>query len=233
MRIKALIFDVDGTLSQTEDLHLSAFNDTFAEFGLGWNWSRELYRDLLKTTGGKERMAAYVRDHLGEPPDIGLIARIHRRKTRRYGDLIAGGAAQLRPGISELIENAARAGCRLAVATTTSRPNVDRLIRATMGREAGDVFGVIAAGDAVANKKPAPDVFNLALSGLGLAPGDCVALEDSRNGLMSAKGAGLACIVSPGVYTDDETFDEADAVVNCFSRISTLDDLGTTLTTGG
>jgi HAD superfamily hydrolase (TIGR01509 family) len=233
MLIKALIFDVDGTLSETEDVHLRAFNDTFAEFGLDWNWSRDLYRDLLKTTGGKERMAAYTIDYLGEIPDVALIARIHIRKTARYGDLIADGAAQLRPGVVALIEDAVKSGTRVAVATTTNRPNVDRLIEATMGRAAADVFEVIAAGDEVAHKKPAPDVFNLALAGLGLDPSECVALEDSRNGLMSAKGAGLPCIVSPSIYTNDATFDEADAVVSCFSQVATLDDLNRALTTGG
>lgn len=229
MQIKALIFDVDGTLSETEDVHLRAFNDTFDAFGLDWNWDRDLYRELLKTTGGKERMAAYFRDHLGEAPDTDLIARIHVDKTKRYGALISDGAACLRPGVAELIADAAQAGCRLAVATTTNRPNVDRLIQATLGRAASEVFEVIAAGDEVENKKPAPDVFNLALAGLGLAPLDCVALEDSRNGLMSANRAGLPCVVSPSAYTNDAEFPEADAVVACFTRIATLDDLHETL----
>lgn len=233
MQIKALIFDVDGTLSETEDVHLRAFNETFAEFGLSWNWDRELYRELLGTTGGKERMAVYVRDHLGQTPDTDLIARIHASKTQRYGMLISSGAASLRPGVAALIEDAARQGCRLAVATTTNRPNVDRLIEATLGRSAGDVFEVIAAGDEVANKKPAPDVFNLALAGLGLEPRDCVALEDSRNGLLSAKAAGLPCIVSPSVYTNDAAFPEADAMVGCYSQIATLKDLRAILNTGG
>lgn len=238
MQIKALIFDVDGTLSETEDVHLRAFNDTFSQYDLNWNWSRDLYRELLKTTGGKERMTVYMRDHLGQIADPDLIARIHIDKTARYGDLIAQGAAKLRPGIVDLIADAARQGCRLAVATTTNRPNVDRLIEATMGRPAGDVFEVIAAGDEVANKKPAPDVFDLALKGLGLDPRACVALEDSRNGLMSArnagKGAGIPCIVSPSIYTNDATFSEADAVVDCFSEVATLDDLRKSLmaTTG-
>jgi len=238
MQIKALIFDVDGTMSETEDVHLRAFNDTFAQYDLNWNWSRDLYRDLLKTTGGKERMTVYMRDHLGQTADPDLIARIHIDKTARYGDLITQGAAKLRPGIVDLIADAAQQGCRLAVATTTNRPNVDRLIGATMGRAAGDVFEVIAAGDEVANKKPAPDVFDLALKGLGLDPRACVALEDSRNGLMSAKnaakGAGIPCIVSPSIYTNDAAFPEADAVVDCFSEVATLDDLRKSLmaTTG-
>jgi HAD superfamily hydrolase (TIGR01509 family) len=234
MQIKALIFDVDGTLSETEDVHLQAFNDTFAEFGLDWQWSRDLYRELLKTTGGKERMTVFVRDHLRQTPDLDLIARIHVEKTARYGALISQGAATLRPGIVDLIKDTAQQGCRLALATTTNRPNVDRLIEATIGRSASEIFEVIAAGDEVANKKPAPDVFNLALKGLGLDARNCVALEDSRNGLMSAKGAGIPCIVSPSVYTYDAAFPEAGAVVGCFSQVATLNDLRKTLmaTTG-
>jgi len=233
MQIKALIFDVDGTLSETEDVHLTAFNDTFTEFGLNWHWSRDLYRELLKTTGGKERMAAFVRDQLEQNPDTDLIARIHKRKTEHYGDLIAQGAATLRPGVADLIADADRQGCRLAIATTTNRPNVDRLIEATLNRPASEVFGVIAAGDEVPNKKPAPDVFHLALSGLGMDPADCVALEDSRNGLMSAKAANLPCVVSPSAFTNDAAFPEADAVVACFSQTATLADLTKTLTQTG
>jgi HAD superfamily hydrolase (TIGR01509 family) len=229
MQIKALIFDVDGTLSETENVHLRAFNTSFREFGLSWHWSKSLYRELLKTTGGKERMTAYVRDHLREPPDSEMIARIHIRKTELYGALIMGGAASLRPGMAELIKDASKRGCHLAVATTTNRPNVDRLIEATLGRPASDVFEVIAAGDEVANKKPSADVFNLAIARLGLDPQDCVALEDSRNGLLSAKGAGIPCVVSPSDYTNDAAFPEADVVIGCFSQIASLDDLRTSL----
>ena len=234
MALRAIIFDVDGTLSETEEAHRLAFNDTFAEFGLNWHWDRDLYRELLKTTGGKERMTAYARDHLGVEPDRDDIARIHARKTERYGELIEGGAAALRPGIRELIEDAQAQGCRLAIATTTNRPNVDRLVAATLGIAAGDLFEVIAAGDEVEHKKPAPDVFNLALAGLGLGATDCVAIEDSRNGLLSAKGAGLACVVSPSIYSSGAPLDEADAVIDCFSRVASLGDLNATLNqTGG
>lgn len=233
MAVKAIIFDVDGTLSETEEAHRLAFNDTFAEFGLNWHWDRALYRELLKTTGGKERMTAYARDHLGVEPDPGDIAHIHTRKTERYGELIEAGAAALRPGIRDLIEDAQARGCRLAIATTTNRPNVDRLIAATLGIKAGDLFEVIAAGDEVENKKPAPDVFNLALAGLGLDAADCVAMEDSRNGLLSAKGAGLACVVAPSVYTSGTPLPEADAVIDCFSHVASVRALNATLNPTG
>lgn len=221
MPIKAIIFDVDGTLSETEEAHRQAFNQAFVEFGLDWVWSRNLYGDLLKTTGGKERMTAYLKER-GEFVDRLKIAEIHKRKTALYGELIASGAAKLRPGIADLITDAAKNGVRVAVATTTNRPNVDRLTEACFGKPADQIFEVIAAGDEVRNKKPAPDVFELAIAGLGLDPSECVGLEDSRNGLLSCTGAHVPCIVSPGIYTLGSDFNEATAVITCFTGINTV-----------
>ena len=229
MALKASIFDVDGTLSESEEVHRRAFNETFAGFGLFWVWSQELYGELLKTTGGKERMTAYLRDHLNEPADVENIAKIHQRKTVVYGKLIAGGATSLRPGIADLIADAKMQGVRVAVATTTNRPNVDRLTESCFGRPAGEVFDVIAAGDEVANKKPASDVFDLAVAGLGLDPAECVGLEDSRNGLLSCTGAGVPCIVSPCMYTNGSDFSEATAVIACFSEVDTVAKLNAVL----
>jgi HAD superfamily hydrolase (TIGR01509 family) len=220
--LKAIIFDVDGTLSETEEAHRQAFNKTFLEFGLPWEWSQKLYAELLKTTGGKERMAAYVTNHLNDTPDTEKIAEIHKRKTVIYGELIDSGMADLRAGIADLITDAKKHGIRVAVATTTNRPNVDRLAEACFGQPASEVFEVIAAGDEVENKKPASDVFDLAVKNLGLDPADCVGLEDSRNGLLSCNGAGVPCIVSPGVYTLGSDFTEAAALIDCFSQIDTI-----------
>jgi len=229
MALKAIIFDVDGTLAETEEAHRQAFNSTFKEFGLPWVWSQSLYAELLKTTGGKERMTEYLVNHLNQPADQDKIAEIHKRKTAVYGELIASGAAALRPGIAALIEDAARNGVRVAVATTTNRPNVDRLSESCFGKAAGDVFEVIAAGDEVEHKKPASDVFDLAVSGLGLDPSECVGLEDSRNGLLSCIGAGVRCVVSPGVYTLGSDFSEAAAVIDCFSEIDSVEKLNNLL----
>ncbi len=222
MTVKAIIFDVDGTLSETEEAHRRAFNEAFMEFELPWVWTRAMYAELLKTTGGKERMTKYQRDVLGQDVDAEEIAAIHKRKTEIYGELIASGAAGLRRGIAELISDAKANGIRVAVATTTNRPNVDLLSEACFGQPAGDVFEVIAAGDEVKNKKPAPDVFDQAVAGLGLDPSECVGLEDSRNGLLSCSGARVPCIVSPGVYTLGSDFTEAAAVISCFSEINTV-----------
>jgi HAD superfamily hydrolase (TIGR01509 family) len=217
MSLRALIFDVDGTLSETEEAHRHAFNETFAEVGMDWHWSVEDYTWLLKTTGGKERMRAF-RDHIGESsPTDDEIAALHKAKTARYGALVASRALALRPGVAELIEAARAAGIKVAVATTTNRPNVDALCRACWGKEADEVFDVIAAGDEVTAKKPAPDVFDLAVERLGVGPSEAVAFEDSRNGVLSAQAAGLRVIVTPSRYTAAEDFSLADWVVEDLS----------------
>lgn len=209
---EALIFDVDGTLAETEELHRQAFNETFAAEGLDWHWSRADYHRLLKTTGGKERIARHVAETGGSPADHDIAA-LHRAKTDRYTALMAAGGLPLREGIADLIAQARADGLRLAVATTTSRPNVEALTLATFGQPAEAIFEVLACGDEVAAKKPAPDVYLLALQRLALPAGACIALEDSRNGLMSARAAGLRCIVSPSAYTEGEDFGGALAVL--------------------
>jgi HAD superfamily hydrolase (TIGR01509 family) len=206
---------VDGTLAETEELHRQAFNETFAAEGLDWHWSRADYHRLLKTTGGKERIARHVAETGGSPADHDIAA-LHRAKTDRYTALMAAGGLPLRAGIADLIARARAGGIRLAVATTTSRPNVEALTLATFGQPAEAIFEVLACGDEVAAKKPAPDVYLLALQRLALPAGACVALEDSRNGLMSARAAGLRCIVSPSAYTEGEDFSGALAVIGEF-----------------
>lgn len=215
--LRALIFDVDGTLAETEEMHRRAFNDTFRAHGLDWHWTREDYARLLRTTGGKERIARFIDEAGSAPVDIAVL---HADKTRLYAAMMAGGGMALRPGIADLIDAARASGLKIAVATTTSRPNVDALSRACFGRAASAVFDVIAAGDEVAAKKPAPDVYLLALARLGLPAGGTVALEDSRNGLLSARAAGIACVVGPSTYTADEDFAGAAAVVAGFDRIA-------------
>jgi HAD superfamily hydrolase (TIGR01509 family) len=216
--IEALIFDVDGTLAETEELHRRAFNETFAAGGLPWRWGREDYRALLTTTGGKERMARFAAEQGVDPAGLD-IAGMHADKTARYIDLIAAGQIRARPGITELIEEARAAGLRLAIATTTSRANVAALCNAIFTARADEVFDAIAAGDEVAVKKPAAEIYHLALWRLGVAPGRAVAFEDSRNGLRAAKSAGIACIVAPGVYSLGDDFAGADLVVPEFSDI--------------
>jgi len=214
--VKALIFDVDGTLAETEELHRQAFNHTFRDAGLDWHWSIETYTRLLKTTGGKERMRQWSDEMESFVPDH-EIAVLHRKKTERYASLLEGGAVTLRPGIADLIGFAREAGLRLAIATTTNRPNVDALCLACFEKPANKVFEVIAAGDEVAAKKPAPDVYLLALERLGLEAGDAIALEDSRNGVLSAKEAGLRVVAAPSIYTASDDLSMADRVTEHLS----------------
>ncbi|MFZ5703003.1 MAG: HAD-IA family hydrolase [Pseudomonadota bacterium] len=215
MTLAALIFDVDGTLAETEETHRRAFNRAFAEAGFGWEWSVAQYTELLKTTGGKERINAFLRE-IGTPNalDAEAIAALHRRKTDIYTDMIAAGEIALRPGIVELVAHAHHSGLRVAVATTTNLPNVEALCQACWKQSADDVFDAVAAGDAVAAKKPAPDVYLLALDLLGLAPDQCLAFEDSRNGLRSAKAANLRVIATPSLYSAGDDLSEADGILS-------------------
>lgn len=209
MSLEALIFDVDGTLAETEELHRKAFNATFHQAGLDWHWSRETYRQLLTTTGGKERIGRYCGEIGATWLDADAIARLHKKKTGAYARLMATGGLSPRPGVMQLIEAARAAGLKLAIATTTSPKNVDALCLALWDRPANKVFDAICAGDEVAEKKPSPAVYRLALQRLGVAPERALAFEDSRNGLVSARGAGLRCVVTPGFYTEGEDFSGA------------------------
>jgi HAD superfamily hydrolase (TIGR01509 family) len=220
MSIQGLIFDVDGTLAETEELHRRAFNDTFKACGLDWHWDRALYRQLLQTAGGKERIAAFIEGHVphdGEKVAM-LIGELHALKTERYAALVRTGAIDLRPGIARLVGEAKAAGVRLAIATTTSLPNVYALLDATLGKSSCTHFSVIAAGDEVGRKKPCPDVYRLALARLDLPASACVAIEDSRNGLLAARAAQVHAIVTPSMYTIGEDFREAMAVLTALGE---------------
>jgi HAD superfamily hydrolase (TIGR01509 family) len=212
MTLRALIFDVDGTLAETEELHRLAFNAAFAAAGLDWHWDQPLYGRLLAVTGGKERIA-HFQDvaRLPHKLDAPRIAALHADKTARYAALVASGDLPLRPGVRRLLREARAAGLRLAIATTTSRPNVDALLSACSPLP---VFDVIAAGDEVPRKKPAPDIYVAALHRLGLSASDCLAIEDTENGLKSAAAACLACLITISAYGGTGPFEGAAAVVS-------------------
>ncbi|MDK9694794.1 MAG: HAD-IA family hydrolase [Siculibacillus sp.] len=213
MVVRALIFDVDGTLAETEEIHRAAFERAFAEDGLPWRWDVDLYRELLRVTGGKERIRHHLAmEGVGPALDEARIARLHARKNEIYGEIVRSGGCALRPGVADLVRAAREAGLRLAISTTTSRPNVDALLAATFAGEEG-LFDPIVAGEDVAAKKPAPDAYLLAIEKLGLPAEACLVFEDSRNGLTAARAAGLATIVTPSLYTAHESFEGAAAIL--------------------
>lgn len=217
--LEALLFDVDGTLADTErDGHRVAFNKAFAEAGLDWDWTVELYDDLLSVTGGKERIRFYLQKYLPEfsPPDgpVYFSTGLHQRKTHFYLQMLQQGEIPLRNGVKRLLEAARAAGLRLGIATTTTPENVTYLLSSTLGEDSPDWFEVIAAGDIVAKKKPAPDIFQYALDVMGLKAESCLAFEDSRNGILSATAAHLKTLVTVNEYTRHHDFSAAVLVVD-------------------
>jgi HAD superfamily hydrolase (TIGR01509 family) len=221
-QLQALIFDVDGTLAETErDGHRVAFNRAFAKAGLDWHWSVELYAELLEVAGGKERIFHFISTHLDHfklPEGQGSFNRfinyLHQTKNQYYQDCLRAGELPLRPGIKRLIQEARQAGIRLAIATTTTPENAVALLEATLGPKSPTWFEVIAAGDMVARKKPAPDVYEYALKHLGLAPEQCLAIEDTHQGLRSATQAGIATLITLNDYTQHQDFRGASAVLS-------------------
>ncbi len=216
-KLKALIFDVDGTLAETErDAHRVAFNETFAEYKLDWDWSVDLYGELLAVTGGKERMKFYLERYRPDVPrvDDAFIAELHQNKTAHYNEMLRSRPIPLRPGVRRLVEEARCEGIRLAIATTTSLDNVTTLLEHSLAPDAVGWFDVIAAGDMVSLKKPAPDIYDYALKNLGLPAGECIAIEDSYNGIRSAMAANVPTLVTVSDYTRNEDFTGALLVLN-------------------
>lgn len=218
---KAIIFDVDGTLADTEEAHRLSFNQAFAESGLDWNWDTALYDKLLAVTGGKERIRYFVADFLKDfdkPEDFdGFVKRLHQAKTKHYTAMLADGLIPLRPGIRQIIADARAAGIQLAIATTTSPENVAGLLEAELGKNWESYFAAIGCGDIVPQKKPAPDIYLWALERLQLPPSECIALEDSANGLRASLSAGIRTFITTNRYTRNHDFTGAAAV---------FDDLG-------
>ena len=216
--LKALIFDCDGVLVDTErDAHRPGFNRAFAEHGIDAEWSVELYAKLLLTAGGKERMVVYF-DEFGWPEGSDtveakkeLILALHQTKTGITSDIVA--ELPVRPGVLRIIDEARAAGVRLGVCTTSNPKFIDAVLD-LFGAERKAAFEFVHAGDVVAKKKPAPDIYLLALETLGLPASECVVVEDSRNGLLAATGAGIATLVTKSTYTAEEDFTEAARVVS-------------------
>ena len=216
--LRALIFDVDGTLADTErDGHRVAFNRAFSDAGLDWHWDVARYGELLRVTGGRERLLHFMESSSASIP-IGerdaLARALHALKTTHYLRMIDEGVVQLRPGVARLLSEAHAAGLTLAIATTTSRANIDALLAHALPPGALDWFCVIGAAEDAPRKKPDPQVYEFVLEKLQLAPHECLAIEDSAAGLQAATAAGLRTVVTVNDYTRDQDFSGALTVLS-------------------
>ncbi len=219
--LKALIFDVDGTLADTERFgHRVAFNLTFAAFGLNWHWGETLYGELLAVTGGRERIKHFINRYQPDMSGVAtndltaFIETLHAAKNRQYAKLIETGRIPARPGVIRLIREAKAAGLRLAIATTTKLENVEALFAASFPSDMLSWFEVIATDESVQNKKPAPDIYQYVLEEMGLSAQECLAFEDSENGLRSALSAGIPALITVNDYTENQNFSGALMVVD-------------------
>lgn len=223
--LSALIFDVDGTLADTESVHLDAFNHAFREEGFDWHWDVPLYTQLLETSGGKERILSYWRSVQPDLKELdggavqATVARLHEIKTAYYENAVNSGAVSLRPGVLALMNEARAQGLQLAIATTTSPVNIAALLRSAIGLDWRTHF--LAVGDAsnAPLKKPHPQVYQKVLGDMGMQAMQCVAFEDSANGLKAATAAGLPTVITPNSYTAHHDFTGALRVVPDLSQV--------------
>jgi len=224
--LQALIFDVDGTLADTESVHLAAFNHAFAEVGMDWVWDEALYTELLMISGGKERILHYwkqVNPNIRQIDAQGLqdrIGRIHELKTAAYENAVNSGQVSLRPGVLRLMDEALTAGLQLTIATTTSPVNIAALLRHAIGSDWRMNFSAIGDASTAPIKKPHPQVYLQMLDALQLPANQCMAFEDSNNGLRAAMAAGLNTIVTPNRFTAHHDFTGALKVVPDLSQVN-------------
>ena len=216
-KLQALLFDVDGTIADTEELHRQSFNHAFLRSNLKWEWSPALYAELLSISGGHDRLAVYI-DRLDEPADEKerlrqLIPHIHQTKTYEFGVRLEDRSLQPRPGVVRLIEEASAAGIKIGFASTSAWTNVSALVAAVFGSSTSFEIGAIAGADMVARRKPAPDVYQLLMSMLRVPAEACVAFEDSANGVAAARAAGIFVVATPSQWTAGQDFSHADLVL--------------------
>tara|TARA_R110000782_G_scaffold230989_3_gene317266 strand:- start:94 stop:903 length:810 start_codon:yes stop_codon:yes gene_type:complete len=218
MKLKGIIFDVDGTMADTEEVHRQAFNQAFQEFDLNWHWSKSDYYKLLFISGGKERFKICLNEDKelkSKVKDPGLfIKELHKCKSDHYREMLATKHIQLRPGIKRLINEAQDKELQLGIATSSCLANLNTLINTALDIDPKEIFNTIVSSDTVSDKKPSPVVYQCALAGLGLMPETCVAIEDTQNGNMAALSTGLHTIITTHAYTIDNDFTGASLVTN-------------------
>jgi HAD superfamily hydrolase (TIGR01509 family) len=214
MKLEGIIFDVDGTIADTEDIHRQAFNKAFSEYNLNWHWSREKYYELLFISGGKERIRKYLTENNTINIDNSFIKELHKCKSEYYRSMLISADIKLRPGIKRLITEAKNLNIKLGIATNSSGANLTTLIKKNLGTQPEQLFNTIATSDIVLEKKPSPEIYHHALLNLNLSAKNCVVIEDTTNGNISALTAGLRTIITTHAYTKDNDFNGASLVIN-------------------
>lgn len=217
--LKAIIFDVDGTLANTEETHRQAFNTAFREFDLPYHWSKAEYTKLLSVSGGRERIYKFLQkngyDYKNDLEHLhNFSLAIHQRKSMIYRQKLESGHIPLRSGVKRLLDEAEDKKIKLAIATSTSLSNVETLLALNLGKDALQRFDAIVTSDIVVDKKPSPAVYQFALAEIGMDAENCIAIEDTINGNFAAQSAGLKTVITTHAYTVDSEFNGACLVVN-------------------
>jgi len=217
-KLKAIIFDVDGTLAATEETHRQAFNEAFEEFQIPFQWSVSEYIQLLSISGGKERILKFLKTQNFEAPEKenlrDYILKVHQLKSEIYRDKLIAGHIGLRDGVERLINEARQNKISMAIATCTSTANVEAVLKIALGEDALSYFDTLVSSDLVADKKPSPAVYQYALANLGLKPENCIVIEDTSNGIRAALAAGIKTVVTTHPLTVDEDFTGASLVID-------------------
>ena len=214
MKLENIIFDIDGTIADTEDIHRQAFNKAFSEYNLNWHWSREKYHELLFISGGKERIRKCLTEDNTINIDNNFIKELHKCKSEYYRSMLISADIKLRPGIKRLITEAKNLNIKLGIATNSSGANLTTLIKKNLDTQPEQLFNTIVTSDIALEKKPSPEIYHRALLNLNLSAENCVAIEDTANGNISALTAGLRTIITTHAYTRDNDFNGASLVLN-------------------
>jgi HAD superfamily hydrolase (TIGR01509 family) len=218
MQLSAVLFDVDGTIAETEDLHRRSFNESFKEFNLDWFWDEAIYRELINIGDGKDRIEHHIKRAWPEMLEYKnlnkYISSIHKVKNEIFKDLIIECEIRTRPGVIRLIEELKKHNVRIAIVSSTTQEDLMTLFKKGLELDPNSMFDLVAHGDCTKKKRPSPEIYEWILEKLRLPPQSCVAIEDSLRGARSAMNADINVLVTPSFYTKDEVFDEAKVVVS-------------------